>query len=108
MSDASVAPPIQIKAPSPGKYRWIIMWLLFAAMVINYVDRQAIGVLKPTLMEEFGWTETNYADIIFWFQASYAVSIEDFADEVVAWLDQLAGPMDAAALRASSGMPSAR
>ena len=74
MSDASVAPPIQIKAPSPGKYRWLIMWLLFAAMVINYVDRQAIGVLKPTLMEEFGWTETNYADIIFWFQASYAVS----------------------------------
>mgnify|MGYP000494042950 CR=1 FL=1 len=43
------------------------MWLLFAAMVINYVDRQAIGVLKPVLMGEFGWSETNYADIIFWF-----------------------------------------
>jgi ACS family hexuronate transporter-like MFS transporter len=43
-------------------------------MVINYVDRQAIGVLKPTLMTEFGWSETDYADIIFWFQASYAVS----------------------------------
>jgi ACS family hexuronate transporter-like MFS transporter len=43
-------------------------------MVINYVDRQALGVLKPTLMNEFGWTETNYADIVFWFQASYAVS----------------------------------
>jgi ACS family hexuronate transporter-like MFS transporter len=41
-------------------------------MVINYVDRQAIGVLKPTLMDEFGWTEGNYADIIFWFQCAYA------------------------------------
>ena len=74
MTDASSAGPIKIQAPSPGKYRWVIVWLLFAAMVINYVDRQAIGVLKPTLMTEFGWTETDYADIIFWFQASYAVS----------------------------------
>ncbi|MGA0545940.1 MFS transporter [Brevundimonas sp. VNH65] len=74
MTDASSAEPIKVTAPPPGKYRWVIVWLLFAAMVINYVDRQAIGVLKPTLMAEFGWTETNYADIIFWFQASYAVS----------------------------------
>ncbi|RYF89007.1 MAG: MFS transporter, partial [Caulobacteraceae bacterium] len=57
-----------------GNYRWLICTLLFAAMVINYVDRQMLGVLKPTLSAEFGWTETNYADIIFWFQASYAVS----------------------------------
>lgn len=49
MSDASSARPITVKAPSPGKYRWVIMWLLFAAMVINYVDRQMIGFLKPTL-----------------------------------------------------------
>lgn len=74
MTDASSAAPIQVTAPPPGKYRWVIVWLLFAAMVINYVDRQAIGVLKPTLMAEFGWNETAYADIIFWFQASYAVS----------------------------------
>ena len=57
-----------------GNYRWLICTLLFAAMVINYVDRQMLGVLKPTLSAEFGWSETNYADIIFWFQASYAVS----------------------------------
>lgn len=69
----SAKEPISIKAPSPGKYRWLIMWLLFAAMVINYVDRQMIGVLKPTLSEEFGWSETDYADIVFWFQASYAL-----------------------------------
>ncbi|MCE3290598.1 MAG: major facilitator family transporter, partial [Caulobacter sp.] len=40
----------------------------------NYVDRQMLGVLKPTLSAEFGWTETQYADIIFWFQAAYAIS----------------------------------
>ena len=74
MSDAASAAPIKVTAPPPGKYRWIIMWLLFAAMVINYVDRQMIGVLKPTLQTEFGWSETDYADVVFWFQASYAVA----------------------------------
>lgn len=81
MSDDSKAAPVRgapspitVMAPPAGKYRWLIMWLLFAAMVINYVDRQMIGVLKPTLSAEFGWSETDYADIVFWFQASYAVA----------------------------------
>lgn len=53
--------------------RWIVVALLFAATVINYVDRQMLGLLKPTLSVEFGWTETDYADIVFTFQAAYAV-----------------------------------
>ena len=57
-----------------GNYRWVVVALLFTAMVINYVDRQTIGILKPTLSAEFGWSETDYADLIFWFQASYAVA----------------------------------
>ena len=61
-------------AHGPGRYRWLICGLLFAAMVINYVDRQMLGVLKPTLSAEYGWSEAQYADIVFWFQASYAVA----------------------------------
>ena len=57
-----------------GNYRWVVVWLLFAAMVINYVDRQTIGLLKPTLSMEFGWNETDYANLILFFQASYAVA----------------------------------
>ncbi|MFV3130395.1 MFS transporter [Niveispirillum sp. KHB5.9] len=53
--------------------RWIVVALLFAATVINYVDRQMLGLLKPILSVEFGWTETDYADIVFTFQAAYAV-----------------------------------
>ena len=69
-TEADTASP----AVKVGNYRWLICTLLFAAMVINYVDRQMLGVLKPTLSTEFGWSETQYADIIFWFQASYAVA----------------------------------
>jgi ACS family hexuronate transporter-like MFS transporter len=66
------------KAPAPsekiGRYRWVIVSLLFAAMVINYVDRQTIGLLKADLSKEFGWDETHYADLVFYFQFAYAVA----------------------------------
>lgn len=61
-------------APRPsGRLRWTICSLLFFATTINYIDRQMISVLKPTLQAEFGWSEMVYADIVFWFQAAYAL-----------------------------------
>ncbi|MDP1630429.1 MAG: MFS transporter [Caulobacter sp.] len=68
-TETAAAPKVRV-----GNYRWVVVWLLFAAMVINYVDRQTIGLLKPTLSAEFGWNETDYANLILFFQASYAVS----------------------------------
>jgi len=61
-----------------GRYRWGIVGLLFAATVINYIDRQMIGVLKPTLSAELGWSETDFANVIFWFQAAYAIGYIGF------------------------------
>ena len=61
-----------------GRYRWVIVALLFAATAINYVDRQMIGVLKPTLSAEFGWSEGDYAGIVFWFQLAYAIGYISF------------------------------
>ncbi|MFO1012356.1 MAG: MFS transporter [Caulobacteraceae bacterium] len=71
MSAAAETPAI---AKPASNVRWVVLTLLFLAMVINYVDRQTLAFLKPTLQGEFGWSETNYADIIFWFQATYAAS----------------------------------
>lgn len=72
MTTQDVAPSAAI--PAVGRYRWLICALLFTGLVINYVDRQMLGVLAPTLREEFSWSETQYADIVFWFQAAYAAS----------------------------------
>lgn len=58
---------------SRPRYRWTICGLLFVATGINYIDRQMIGLLKPTLQGEFGWNEGAYANIVFWFQAAYAI-----------------------------------
>ena len=59
-------------AGATGNLRWVVCALLFFAATINYIDRQVIGILKPTLQNEFGWTELDYADIVFAFQLAYA------------------------------------
>jgi len=56
-----------------GRVRWTICGLLFLAATINYVDRQVIGILKPTLQTRFGWSEIDYADIVLSFQLAYAI-----------------------------------
>jgi ACS family hexuronate transporter-like MFS transporter len=58
-----------------GRYRWVVCFLLFLAATVNYIDRQVIGILKPTLQGEFGWSEIDYADIVFSFQLAYAVGL---------------------------------
>jgi len=71
-------PAIADASARVGRYRWVICALLFAATAINYIDRQMIGVLKPTLQGEFGWSESDFATIIFWFQLAYAVGYIGF------------------------------
>jgi ACS family hexuronate transporter-like MFS transporter len=45
---------------------------LFAATTINYMDRQVLGVLAPTLSRDLGWSEAQYGDIVSWFSLAYA------------------------------------
>ncbi len=59
-------------------YRWLIVFLLFTATTINYLDRQIIGLLKPTLEKEFTWSETDFAHIVMAFQAAYAIGLLGF------------------------------
>ncbi len=56
-----------------GHYRWTICALLFFATTINYIDRQILGILAPTLQTEIGWNEQQYGAIVSWFTLAYAV-----------------------------------
>jgi ACS family hexuronate transporter-like MFS transporter len=55
------------------RFRWVICALLFFACVINYMDREVLGLLKPELVKTFHWTEKDFAKINMCFQASYAL-----------------------------------
>src|SRR6267142_2175299 len=58
-----------------GNYRWVICALIFFATTINYIDRQIIGVLAPTLKKELNWSQAQYGDIVFYFQTAYAIGL---------------------------------
>ena len=53
-------------------YRWTICALLFVVTTINYVDRQVLGILAPTLQRELHWSESQYGDVVSWFSLVYA------------------------------------
>lgn len=54
-------------------YRWMVCTLLFFATTINYIDRNVLGILNPTLQVKIGWTQAEYGLIIAAFTAMYAV-----------------------------------
>src|SRR6476620_3735028 len=65
----------KIFSPAIGKYRWTICSLVFFATTINYLDRQVISLLKPTLEKEFNWSESDYSNIVVAFQFAYAIGM---------------------------------
>lgn len=66
------------RAPHTSSYRWVVCTLLFFATTINYVDRQLLGILAPTLQAEIGWNEIEYANIVTSFQCAYAIGLLGF------------------------------
>ena len=58
-----------------GRFRWIICTVLLLGVMKNYMDRQVIGVLKTTLQHDLGWSEIDYGNLVFAFQAAYALGM---------------------------------
>ena len=58
-----------------GKFRWVVVTLLFFATTINYLDRQVIGLLKDSLAKDFNWSEKDYSRIVMAFSTAYAIAL---------------------------------
>lgn len=83
MTSLSLASTVQ----RAGRYRWMIVALLFFATTVNYVDRTMLGLLKTDLAQEFGWSEDDYGSIVTAFQAAYALGFL-----IMGWLVDRLGP----------------
>ena len=68
-----------VGAPAPVAprfgFRWTIVALLFGAMTVNYIDRQVMGILAPTLTRELHWSERDYATIVSCWTAAYGLGM---------------------------------
>src|SRR5207302_1454188 len=58
-----------------SRVRWTVVALLFGATTVNYIDRQVLAILAPTLTRDLGWRETDYARIVSWFSVAYGVGL---------------------------------
>lgn len=54
--------------------RWIMIALVFLATVINYIDRQTVSVLKTSISQDLGLSNSDYAAIQNSFLAFYGLS----------------------------------
>src|SRR5262245_16536575 len=57
-----------------SRLRWAILALLFAATVLNYVDRQTLSILASQVQKDLGIDDVGYARIVQAFLIAYALS----------------------------------
>lgn len=54
--------------------RWVLVGMLFLASVLNYVDRQTLAILAPTIQKDLGMTDPQYATVNNFFLVAYTIS----------------------------------
>ena len=54
--------------------RWYIVGMICMLTVINYIDRQTLSVLAPTIREAFGMSNTSYSRVVTVFLLGYTIS----------------------------------
>lgn len=54
--------------------RWWIVALIFFASVLNYIDRQALSILAPTIQKDLKLSNADYASVINYFLIAYTVA----------------------------------
>lgn len=54
--------------------RWWIVGMICLVTIINYIDRQTLSVLAPTIREEFGMNNVSYARVVTIFLLGYTIS----------------------------------
>jgi ACS family hexuronate transporter-like MFS transporter len=64
--DALTKPPI-------ARWRWRIVWLMFLATMLAYMDRQTLGSTAAYIKAEFQLREQDYGWIEFWFGVAFAL-----------------------------------
>lgn len=54
--------------------RWWIAGLLFLASILNYIDRQTLSILAPTIQKELKMDDNAYATVLNFFLVAYTLS----------------------------------
>lgn len=53
--------------------RWKIALLLCVASALNYIDRNTLAILAPTIQKDLNWSDIDYANVTALFVLSYTI-----------------------------------
>ncbi len=56
-----------------SRWAWGVCWLMFASTVLNYMDRQAIALVRPQIQREFGIDYEGFGWVLTAFGITYAL-----------------------------------
>jgi len=59
---------------TPSRFRWLVVFLLFAITIVNYIDRAAISYAIPVIQRELGFSATESGAILGAFGLGYALT----------------------------------
>ena len=54
--------------------RWLVAFALFSAALLNYIDRNVLGLLAVTIQKDLNISNREYADIINFFLIAYTLA----------------------------------
>ncbi|QLH21503.1 MFS transporter [Streptomyces sp. Rer75] len=82
------APPAAARPPGAvGRTRWFVIWLAFAGLTINYLDRSSLSVALPFMGEDFHLSSTQQGFVFAAFFWAY-----DFFQLAAGWYVDKVGP----------------
>jgi MFS transporter, ACS family, hexuronate transporter len=81
-SEVAVEP---VSSPASKGYRWLVCALLFLVTMNNYMDRQLLSIVAPTITTEFHLSASDLALIINAFLLAYGVG-QLFSGRFMDWI----------------------
>ncbi len=72
--------PLRESPPQPSAglkipyLRWWVAFALFLAAVLNYIDRNVLGLLAPTIQKDLDISDAQYANVINFFLVAYTIA----------------------------------
>jgi ACS family hexuronate transporter-like MFS transporter len=70
----AIAPVADAEPTAGSRLRSVILGLLFAATVLNYVDRQTLSILAPRVQHDLHISDIGYGRIVQFFLIAYTLT----------------------------------
>ena len=67
-------PSPSLNEPRTAAWKWGLCWLMFAATMLNYMDRQALGSTAPFVKQEFSLDNEGYGRVELAFGLAYGLA----------------------------------